>query len=211
MAAYRTRLRAWAAVGLALFALLSNTALAFNYPLQPEEIDEAYALGRTTNREELADFLNQYEHDFKPPNDNSVAYVSSIEFQTPYEQIVLRSLGTTQYDRFKAKEDYEAGAGAVLVRVVVAFKTGYSGPAPAADRFRVTVSQEEPIDPVKTPPTRVLCDPYSLYQGDQCAAYMGEILLRFDHDQFGPGEATIKVLLPDEKSLETKFDLDQLK
>lgn len=80
-----------------LFTLCSFNALAFNYPLQLEEINEAYALGRTNNRSALADFLNQYEHDFKIPSDNPVAYVSSVEFQTPYEQIVLRSQRNTRY------------------------------------------------------------------------------------------------------------------
>ncbi len=121
---------------LVLCALLSLNALALGTSLQPEEVEAAYSLGQTSNHEELADFLNQYEHDFKPAADNPVAFVSSVEFQTPYEQIVLRSLRTNQYSRFKAQEDYQANPRLVIVRVIVALKTGYSGPAPAADSFQ---------------------------------------------------------------------------
>src|ERR1019366_1667910 len=100
---------------VALCGLLSPNARAFNSTLQPEEVQEAYSLGQTTNHEELADFLNQYEHDFKYPANNPVAYVQSVEFQTPYEQIVLRTLRTIHYTKFQADGDYRANAGLVIV------------------------------------------------------------------------------------------------
>jgi hypothetical protein len=202
------------AVGLASLALLlPSGTFALDYPLQPEAVEEAYSLGRTTNHEQLADFLNQYEHDFKYPSDDSdhpIAYVTSAEFQTPYEQIVLKSLRSAQYDKFKAAEDYEASAGAVFVRVVVALRINFTGPAPPADSFQVAVSQTKPIEPVKTTST-VLCDPYNVVTAGECMIYTREIVLQFDHDQFAPGKATINVVLPQGKSLETKYNLDKLK
>ena len=198
---------------LAVCALLSLNALAFNSDLQPEEVEEAYSLGQTSNHEELADFLNQYERDFKPPDDNSVAFVSSVEFQTPYEQIVLRSLRTIHYSSFKAEEDYQANPGMVIVRVIVALKTGYVGPAPPADSFKVIVSQTRPIEPRMVTGT-VLCDPYNPFENPtfaNCAAYTREIVLQFDAEQFAPGKATVKVLLPSGQPLETKYNLDKLK
>jgi hypothetical protein len=198
---------------LALCALLSLNALAFKTDLQPEEVEEAYSLGQTSNHEELAEFLNQYEHDFKPAADNSVAFVSSVEFQTPYEQIVLRSLRTTHYSNFRAEEDYRANPGLVIVRVVVALKTGYVGPEPPADSFKVVVSQTKTIEPRKVTGT-VLCNPYNSFENPtvaNCVGYMREILLQFDAEQFALGKATVKVLLPDDKSLETKYNLDNLK
>src|SRR5579863_2066816 len=143
---------------LVLCGFLSLSALAFNSYLQPEEVEKAYSLGKTSNHEELADFLNQYEHDFKVPADMSIAYVSSVEFQTPYEQIVLRSLRTVQYSKFQAQQDYEANPTRVIVRVIVALKTGYSGPEPPADSFSAVVSQARPIAPLNAAST-VLCNP----------------------------------------------------
>jgi hypothetical protein len=198
---------------LLLCVLLSINALAFNLSLQPEEVEKAYSLGKTSNHEELADFLSQYEHDFKVPADNSIAYVSSVEFQTPYEQIVLRSLRTTQYSKFQAQEDYQADPTLVIVRVIVALKTGYSGPEPPADSFKVVVSQAKPIEPRNVTGT-VLCNP--LYTTEvptfsDCVAYTREILLQFDAVQFAPGRATVKVTVPYRKSMQTSYDLDKLK
>jgi len=198
---------------LGLSTLLSLSAQPFNSSLQPEEVQEAYSLGQTTNHEELADFLNQYEHDFKYPSDNSIAFVSSVEFQTPYEQIVLRSLRRTQYTKFQADEDYQANPGLVIVRVVVSLKNGYSGPAPPADSFKVAVSQMKSIEPRKLT-SKVLCDPYNPFENTtipDCIAYTREILLQFDAEQFAPGRATVKVALPVGESMETKYNLDKLK
>lgn len=198
---------------LAFCALLSLNALAFNLALQPQEVEEAYSLGQTSNHEDLADFLNQYEHDFKPTTDNSVAFVTSVEFQTPYEQIVLRSLQTIHYSKFKAEEDYQANPGLVIVRVIVSLKTGYSGPAPPANSFNVVVSQGKRIEPRKVT-SKVLCDPFNPIENStyaNCIAYTREILLQFDAEEFTPGRATVQVALPSGKSLETKYNLDKLK
>jgi hypothetical protein len=202
------------AILLGFCLLLSQNAFGFNYPLHPEEIEEAYSLGRTSNHEDLANFVNQYEHDFQYPSDHPLAYVTSAEFQTPYEQIVLKSLRSSQYTKFKAAEDYQANAGAVFVRVIVALRMVLQAPVPAADSFQVIVSQADQIEPRKTTST-VLCDPYDVYEiyptGGDCTIYTREILVRFDHDQFSSRKVTIKVLLPEGKSLETKFDPDKLK
>jgi hypothetical protein len=198
---------------LAFCVLLSLNARAFNSSLQPEEVQDAYSLGKTSNHEELADFINQYEHDFKFPSDDSIAFVSSVEFQTPYEQTVLRSLRTTQYSKFQAAEDYQSDPGLAIVRVMVSLKTGYSGPAPPADSFKVVVSQTKPIEPRKTTNT-VTCDPYNPYDyrvTNKCVAYTREILLQFDAEQFAAGRATVTVILPYGQSLETKYYLDKLK
>jgi hypothetical protein len=197
----------------ALCALFSLSALAFNSSLQPEEVREAYSLGQTTNHEELADFLKQYEHGFPYPSDHPIAFVQSVEFQTPYEQIVLRTRQTNGYSKFQADEDYQTNRGLVIVRVVVALKTSYSGPVPPADSFKVVVSQAKPIEPRKVSGA-VICNPYNWNDNPtaaNCVAYTREILLQFDAEQFAPGKATVQVALPYGQSMETKYNLDKLK
>ncbi len=201
------------AFALAFCALLSLKALAFSPALQSEEVQDAYSLGQTSNHEELTDFLNQYEHDFKYPSDNPIVFVSSVEFRTPYEQIVLRSLGTTQYSKFQAQTDYQAKPGLVIVRVLASLRTGYSGPTPPADSFKVAVNQLNTIEPRKVTST-LLCDPTSWQNNatySNCFAYTREIVLQFDAEQFAPGKATVKVMLPFGQSLETKYNLDKLR
>lgn len=202
-------------VGLACLVLLAPSCLfAFHYPLRSEEIEQAYSLGQTSDRDQLTSFLKPYQHEFSYPSDNPVAYVKSIEFQTPYEQIVLKSMRSSQYDKFKAEEDYRAGDGTVVVQVVVALKIGFAGPIPKAESFKVNVSQGKPIESAVTA-TAVLCnpfDPLGIYTAPQpCDAYTRQIVLRFDHSQFGPGQVTVQVTLPDEKPVETVFNVDKLK
>jgi hypothetical protein len=192
----------------ALSGLVSLNALAFSSQLQPEQIEEAYSLGQTSNHEDLADFLKKYARDFKYPSDNPVAYVQSVEFQTPYEQIVLRSKRKgTQYDKFQAAENYRANPRLVQGRVVVALRINYGGAVPPAESFEVAVSQSKRIDP-QTVHSAVLCDPYSQvnYQHSanrDCSVYTREIILQFSAKQFTQGHATVKVMLLHDKSLET--------
>ena len=199
------------ALAFALCFVLTQNALAFDYPLPPEEVREAYYLGQKFGHEELTEFLKQYQHDFSYPSDNPAAYAQSVEFQTPYEQIVLRSLRTTQYTKFQADEDYQANPGQIIVRVVVALRITYVGPVPAADDFSVIVSQANPIEP-QSMTTTVLCDPSDIYAINfGCGPYSREFVLRFKAKQFARGRATIRVMLPDGQSQETKYNLDKLK
>lgn len=198
---------------LSLGALFALSALAFSSTLQPEEVQEAYSLGQTTNREQQAVFFKQYTRDFSYPSDHPDAFVQSIEFQTPYEQIVLRTLRTTRYSKFQAEEDYQANSGLVIVKVVVALKLNYGGPVPAADSFKVVVLQTKPIEPEKLTST-VTCDPLgaSPYPvNTDCSPYSREILLTFHAQQFAPGKATVKVMLPSGRPVETTYNLDKLK
>jgi hypothetical protein len=198
---------------LFLCALFALNASAIKLSLQPEEVEVAYSLGQSSNHEELRDFLSQYEHDFKYPSNNSIAFVQSVEFQTPYEQIVLRSQKTNQYSKFRASEDYHGNPTLVIVRAVVSLKAGYSGPTPPADSFKVSVSQANAIEP-RNVTSNVLCDPSNYADTPtvvDCLAYTREILLQFDASQFAHGNATVKVTLPYGQPMETKFNLDKLK
>lgn len=203
----------WSAVAATLALLLPAAALAFHSSLQPEEIEDAYSLGQTTNHEDLANFLKLYEHDFPYPAGNPDVYVQSVEFETPYEQIVLRSARTNGYSKFQAAEDYRANPRLVVVRVVTALKLNYGGPIPAEDAYRVVVSQSNPIAPRNVSNT-VTCNPYSptAYPSvTNCTVYTREIRLSFDSSQFVPGRATVGVELPGGQSLETTYNLSKLK
>lgn len=193
--------------------LLPLGAFAFRSSLQPEEIDDAYSLGQSGNQEELRDFFKQYRHDFQNRADNSDVYLQSVEFQTPYEQIVLRSEQTNGYSEFRAAEDYRANPGLVVVRVLTAIKINYSGPIPPASDYGVVVSQENRIAPRNISNT-VTCNPFSptVYPGiANCTVYTREIRLSFDASQFEPGRAMVRVELPAGQSLETSYDLSRLK
>ena len=199
----------------ALCTLFSLNALAIDTSLPPEEIEQARSLGRTSNHEDLAAFLKQYEHDFPYPSDHPIAYVQSVEFQTPYEQIVLRAMRNYAYTKFQAADDYHANPGLILVRVVTSLKINYVGPPPPADAYTVVVSQSKTIEPRNTV-NAATCDPnsqliYPYPVNTDCTVYTREIVLSFDADQFAPGRVTVKVMLREGGSLETTYNLNRLK
>lgn len=198
------------AVLLVFCLLIPLDALAFRWSLQPEEIEDAYSLGQMRLQEELRDFLKDYQHTIPYPSNKPFVFVQLVEFQTPYEQIVVRSQQTYGYSKFKAAEDYRANPRLVVVRVQVGLTNGYTGPEPSADSFQVIVSQRQRIEPTNVA-TTVPCDPYNLVMFGNCPAYLREIDLNFDAKQFTHGSATVKVLLPGDFSQETKFNLDELK
>jgi hypothetical protein len=45
---------------LFLCILFALNASAFKSPLQPEEVEDSYSLGQSSNHEEIRDFLSQY-------------------------------------------------------------------------------------------------------------------------------------------------------
>jgi hypothetical protein len=201
------------ALALGLCTLLSLNALAFSSSLQPEEVRDAYSFGQSSNHEELAEFYNQYVHKFSYPANHPVVYVQSVEFQTPYEQIVTRSQQIIHYSKFQADEDYQANPGLVVVKIEIALRLNYAGPIPPEEAFKAFVSQARGIEPRKAT-NKVTCDPYSITSNEtspDCQIYAREIVLQFEAAQFGPGFANIKVQTPDGQTIQTKFNLDKLK
>jgi hypothetical protein len=195
------------ALGLSFCLLASQNAVAFNYPLQEEQVREAYFLGRTTDGEKLKDFYKQYVYYFPFPSRGPYySYVESVEFRTPYEQVVLRSREKlNQYSAIDADEDYRAHPNLIAVRVLISYQLGYAGPEPATSSFKVRVSQADPIEPKKLT-TEPIC---SVWQ--DCGVTVFAVLLWFDAEQFASGAASVKITTPDGQILKTEFDLDKLR
>src|ERR1700730_4480105 len=101
---------------LILCALLVPDARAFHYPLSPEEVREAYFLGRNTS--DRPAFFAKYIHTLALPDKG--LNVQCIEFRTPYEQVALRSQEHwATYNVPHAEQDYAAHPSEVLVRVLI--------------------------------------------------------------------------------------------
>src|ERR1700730_12868558 len=120
-AGLRIRIGAFA-LGLCFFASLHVSA--FTYPLQADDVRKAYFLCRTTDGKKLKDFYEQYVRFFAfPARGPYFSYVESVEYRTPYEQVVLRSLqNLSQYSSMEAEKDYQAQPNLVVVRVLISYK-----------------------------------------------------------------------------------------
>jgi hypothetical protein len=204
-------------IGLGLCALLAETSDAFYYPLQQAQIREAYLLGRAADSKKMSELLGTYIRHFpSPPSD---ARVESIEFQTPYEQILHRSWEHSNgYDLDQAEKDYASRPDLVTVSVVI-YSPGANpeSTANALDKpsqvgspddswlgFRFLVSQEHPIKPRKMAGK-------SLSAGRFDKGARKQVLMEFDADQFASGTARVQVTTSGGRTVDAEFDLDDLK
>src|SRR5579863_10395245 len=97
---------------IALFA--PQFCSAYEHPLSFYSIWQAYFLGLENIKDpELAAFLASY---LKPlPLPQSGPHVAELEIQTPYEQVVLRTLQRPiNYSPQQAEQDYRAQPGVIL-------------------------------------------------------------------------------------------------
>lgn len=102
-------------IGAVLAAfLISAPSFAFQTPLSPESVREAYFLGQHRD-ERMAQFLEKYTHYLPPPKTGP--YISSIAFFTPFALLVQMSSQRSDYSSQQAELDHRRQAE--LVRVVV--------------------------------------------------------------------------------------------
>jgi hypothetical protein len=191
---------------------------AFDWPVSPEAVREAYFFGRGSDRAKIAEFLGQYVRVFQLPDKNS--FVGRIELHTPYQRVVQCSWETTSiYSAQQAQIDYASQSDVVGVRVFIYLDAG--GPAPSdiysdshghiLDRrenfwrgFQFRITQEHVIEPKK-----ILGKPIYGRRGQGLSG--AEVDLELDASEFTSGEMVIQVISPDHRIMTTHFDLDRLK
>jgi hypothetical protein len=191
---------------------------AFDWPVSPEAVREAYFFGRGSDRVKVAEFLGQYIWVPQPQDRNSFA--GRIELHTPYQRVVQRSWETTaNYSAQQAQIDYASQSDIVGVRVFVYLPAG--GPAPSdiysdskghvLDRrenfwreFQFRITQEHVIEPKK-----ILGQPLYSRRGRGLSG--AEVDLELDASEITSGEMVIEVISPDHRIITTHSDLDRLK
>jgi len=108
---------------LALSLLLIRPALAFDAPLSPEAVREAYFLGQHNDQSTLT-FFSQYVKTLSAPDKG--AYISEVELYTPYVQIIETSRRRTgSYSAQQAELDYRHGHDKLYVRIRINFTDTY--------------------------------------------------------------------------------------
>src|SRR5579863_272673 len=106
----RTALASFATIGTAMITvatgalLIALPALAYQYPLSTTDIRDAYFIG-ARNDELTAAFFADYSKHLPAPE--SGADVDQITIDTPYTQIVQRSIGAVNYNSVEAVEEFD--------------------------------------------------------------------------------------------------------
>jgi hypothetical protein len=108
---------------LAASFLLISPASAFDAPLSPEAVRDAYFLGQHNNQSTLSLF-SQYVKTLPAPDKGP--YIAEVEFYTPYTQIVEASRRRTgSYSAQQAALDYRHHHDKLYIRVRIDFTDTY--------------------------------------------------------------------------------------
>ncbi len=210
------RLRSFLAsvVAFAVSAALAPVALAFHHHLSPEDVREAYFIGRDQNHRGA--FFANYVH--SPQLPDTGPDLASIEFRTPYEQVAIRARDASDdYFAPDAAQDYvEHPIHEVIVRVLI-FDTqtfyfhGNASAADAARTFKYLISQNgRQLEPSKL--TADGTETLGLGSAGSGVEPGIDVHLHFDTSQFKSDDpVTVEVLAPTGQTYSTTFDLAQLK
>ncbi len=194
-------------------ALLAPAALAFHHQLSPEQVREAYSIGR--DRDHRDAFFANYIHSPRLPDTGPD--VQLIEFRTPYEQVAIRARDNqwSAYSPPDAEKNYEADPREVIVRVLIYETPTFNFPAgdtqPDTGGFKFHISQDgRAIEGAKV----TVDDATPVGAGSYGSAGLGgiDIRLHFDAAQFKSDDpVTVEALAPTGQTYTTTFDLAQLK
>jgi hypothetical protein len=129
------RLSSSSAVAVALALLLATPALGFNFPLSDEAIREAYFLGQRRDVS-MNEFLARYKKALPVPD--SGPQISSVEFLTPFAQVILLSSRRANYSAQQAAQEHRGAEEIVAITIQVQLTPSYGAftAAPASSQSR---------------------------------------------------------------------------
>ncbi|MFZ0885571.1 MAG: hypothetical protein WAN14_19365 [Candidatus Acidiferrales bacterium] len=218
----RFTLAAATITAIASAMLIAAPVLAYQYPLSTTDIRDAYFMG-ARNDDLTAAFFADYSKHLPAPQ--SGPDVDQITIDTPYTQIVQRSMGAVNYNSVEAVEEFDGKP--MIFRVFVRFyftDTYTPAPLPHADGislaplaypdfwndFKVRLIQDKEIPPKSVrgaPIYPMLTD----VDGPPPPPIGGTIEVDYDPAKIDTADATVEVLTPDGQDVQVPFALGRLK
>jgi hypothetical protein len=207
-----------------------STSGAYEAPLTPAAIHEAYILGQR-NDQATANFLTPY---VKEITENSqVPHIAEIEFLTPFAQVVdLSRRFTSGYREEQAAREYHQRGDTIVVRIVLMLPAAYPKPDSAPNETPARPQQSPQANTAlrpenfwqnfrfemkqhgKTIPTRFIRNKpiYSTPTKDTPAVLDGAtVWLEYDAKDVASDDTVIEVTTPDSKTINAAFDLKKLR
>lgn len=183
------------------------TAFAYEYPLSPAVIRDAYFRGSSPKGRE-ADFYSQYIHDLPIPR--TAPPVSYVSLDTPYLQIAERSRDTANYDAQDAVREFLNKPMRLRVFTEVYYKPKQRDSSDEESHdIKVRLVQHD-----REVGTEVT-DRWDLNTFRDAATSeesVGQhVELTCSADKVDSSPLTVEVDTPDGQHAETTFDLDEIK
>jgi hypothetical protein len=202
---------------------------AYEVPLTPAAIHEAYVLGQR-NDQATADFLHPYISPCSTPEES--CFITQIEMLTPFAQVVdlSRRNATNGYTEQQAVHDYRQASDKIIVQIMLVLRTAYAGATQNKARknsppegstnsslrresfwqnFRFRLKQRGTViaarfirnEPIYSTPTK---DAPPVLNG-------ATVQLEYDSKDVQSEEVTVEVLTPESKTITASFDLKKLR
>jgi hypothetical protein len=215
---------------LALCLANCRTAAAYEVPLSPAALHEAYILGQR-NDQTTASFRNPYSKQIT--EESKAPHIAEIQILTPFAQVVdLSRQFTSGYSEEQAAREYHQRGDTVVVRILLMLPAAYPKPEPT--------SNETPVPPQQSPPPNAALQPENFWQNfrfdikqhgktiatrsihnkpiystptkDTPAVLDGAtVWLEYDAKDVASEETVVEVTTPDSKTINATFDLKKLR
>ena len=185
-----------------LVALFASRTNAYDFPLSPNAIRDAYFLG--SQQTGLGtDFLAKYSHSI--PELKVDPYVSRVRIETPFFQVAEHAGKTLNYSAQDAEKDFY-GKRAVLRMFL---EICYEADAPLPNSVKVSVIQRNKPIVAFTENRSAFFPPSDVYTR---VPNLGEkLVLEFDPAKFDSSTLTVRVDTPDGQHGATEFDFQSLR
>ena len=217
---------------LAILLCIANSgvSIAYDVPLTPAALHEAFILGQR-NDAATAAFLNPY---VKQITENSQEpHIAEIQILTPFAQVVdLSRRFTSGYSEEQAAREYHQRGDTVVVRIVLMLPAAY--PKPEAPANEAPAPAQQPHAPStalqpenfwqnfrfatkqhgKTIATRFIRNKpiFSTPTKDTPSVLDGAtVWLEYDAKDVAAEETVVEVTTPDSKTISATFDLKKLR
>jgi hypothetical protein len=215
---------------LALCLANCRPAAAYEVPLSPAALHEAYILGQR-NDQTTASFRNPYSKQIT--EESKAPHIAEIQILTPFAQVVdLSRQFTSGYSEEQAAREYHQRGDTVVVRILLMLPAAYPKPEPTPN--------ETPAPPQQSPPPNTALQPENFWQNfrfdtkqhgktiatrsihnkpiystptkDTPAVLDGAtVWLEYDAKDMASEETVVEVTTPDSKTINATFDLKKLR
>ncbi len=198
----------------AIIVAIALPALAYDYPLSPEAIREAYMLGKSDSAKR-AEFFAKYAQQFPLPKTGS--HVAMIQLETPFAVVVENTAQKLNYYAPDAAQEYEGKPGIFRVHVEIDLTDSYGVQVPSMSSgvrlrtgdfwrdFKIRLIQGKEIHARSVHGT-------PLYTGGDSAILSGaEVDLEYDAAKIKSDHAIVDVITPDGQDVKADFDLGTLR
>jgi hypothetical protein len=199
-----------------LIPLIAAWAAAYEHPLDPTAIRNAYFLG-SSNRESVV-FLSTYKKTL--PRPQSGPYIAEMEVRTPFAQVVVSSREhSVGYSPMQAEQDYKKNPDTIQLRIqILPFTfTLQAIPPPACQGiqrmnsvldcfhdFAFNFSQNKDLQPIRSYGVPI-------YGGDGSTLIGGDVWFTLRAAEVASAPLRVTVTTPDGQKVSATFDLAALR